>query len=84
MQIDECDPAAAVRRCAGKLGYVHLADNSRRYPGSGQIDFSKILAALQEIGYNGYLSVECFPYPSSQEAAGAALRYLKDLADAIS
>lgn len=84
MMIDECDPAAAVRRCAGKLGYVHLADNSRRYPGSGQIDFSKILAALQEIGYNGYLSVECFPYPSSQKAAGAALRYLKDLADAMS
>lgn len=79
MMIDECDPAGAVRRCAGKLGYMHFADNSRRYPGSGQIDFSGILAALEEIGYQGYLSVECFPYPSPEEAARSALCHLKAL-----
>lgn len=84
MMIDECDPVDAIRRCAGKLGYVHFADNSRRYPGSGQIDFFKILAALREIGYEGYLSVECFPYPSSEEAAGAALKHLKALAGRLS
>lgn len=80
MMIDECDPVQAVHRCAGKLGYFHVADNSRRYPGSGQIDFSRILSALKEIGYEGYLSVECFPEPTPEEAAGRAISYLRALA----
>ena len=36
MGIDEYDPIEAIHRCRGRLGYFHLADNSRRYPGSGQ------------------------------------------------
>lgn len=77
MGIDECDPVAAIRRCKGRLGYFHLADNSRQYPGSGQFDFGKMLAALEEIGYDGYLSVECLPLPSSQEAAKRGLAHMK-------
>ena len=79
MGIDECDPVEAIRLCRGKLGYFHLADNSRRYPGSGQFDFSCMLNALEEIGYDGYLSVECLPWPTGEEAAQRALMFLKDL-----
>lgn len=77
MGVDECDPVTAIRRCGDRLGYFHLADNSRRYPGSGQFDFRKILRALDEIDYKGYLSVECFPYPNSEIAASRAITYLK-------
>lgn len=77
MGIDECDPVEAIRCCKGKLGYFHLADNSRRYPGSGQFDFRKILQALEEIDYDGYLSVECFPYPNPEIAATRAITHLK-------
>lgn len=77
MGVDECDPVAAIRRCGDRLGYFHLADNSRRYPGSGQFDFKKILKALDEIDYRGYLSVECFPYPSAEIAASRAITHLK-------
>ena len=56
MNIDECDPVAAIRRCKGRLGYFHLADNSRRYPGTGLLDFKRMFEALEEIGYDGYLS----------------------------
>ncbi|CUH95114.1 hypothetical protein P22_1183 [Propionispora sp. 2/2-37] len=79
MGISECDPAAAIRRCKGKLGYMHLADNSRCYPGSGQLDFQKILGSLSEIAYNGYLSVECLPEPDGWTAAERAAAYLKNL-----
>lgn len=79
MGIDECDPVEAIRRCKGKLGYFHLADNSRQYPGSGQFDFKRILDALDEIGYDGYLSVECLPKPTGEEAAKRAVSYLDDL-----
>lgn len=83
MGIDECDPVKAIRRCKGKLGYIHLADNSRQYPGSGQFDFERILQTLKEIGYEGYLSVECLPYPTGEEAAASAIRLLRPLAESL-
>ncbi len=79
MNIDETDPYEAIRLAGKKLGYVHLADNSRRYPGSGQLNFRKTLEALQEADYQGYLSVECFPYPNGKEAAAKAIQYLNSL-----
>ena len=79
MNIDECDPVAAIRRCKGKLGYFHLADNSRRYPGSGQLDFKAQFEALDEIGYDGYLSIECLPYPTREEAAKQGIAYVKSI-----
>lgn len=78
MGIDETDPVAAIRLCGKKLGYMHFADNSRCYPGSGQFDFRKILRALEDAGYNGYLSVECLPKPSGTAAAQQAISHLLD------
>ena len=77
MGIDENDPVAAIKLCRGKLGYMHFADNSRQYPGSGQFDFQKIIKALYEIGYDGYFSVECLPVPNGKIAAQRALAHLK-------
>jgi sugar phosphate isomerase/epimerase len=57
---------------------MHIADNTRRFPGSGQFDFQRILKALDEVGYEGYLSVECIPEPSGEEAAAQAIRFLTD------
>lgn len=79
MNIDECDPVAAIRRCKGRLGYFHLADNSRRYPGSGQLDFKTMFETLEEIGYDGYLSIECLPYPTHEEAAKKGIEYVKNI-----
>ncbi len=79
MNIDECDPVAAIRRCKGRLGYFHLADNSRWYPGSGQLDFKAQFEALEEIGYDGYLSIECLPRPTHEEAAAKGIAYVKKI-----
>lgn len=79
MEIDESDPAEAIRRCKGRLGYFHLADSSRLYPGNGQFDFKKVFEALDEIDYDGYLSVECLPRPTGEEAAKKAMEYLNSV-----
>lgn len=76
MNIEELDPCQAIRMCGKKLGYFHVADNSRRYPGSGQLDFKKILGTLDEIGYQGYVSVECIPEPDRVTAAKRAIAHL--------
>lgn len=79
MNIEETDPVEAIHLAGQHLGYFHLADNTRRYPGSGQLYFEKYLTALEDIGYNGYLSVECLPYPNGPSAAEHAIKYLKSL-----
>ena len=76
MNIEECDPYAAIRLAGKRLGYFHVADNSRRYPGSGQLDFKRLLAALKEIDYRGWVTVECIPEPDRETAAKLALAHL--------
>lgn len=76
MNIEETDPYEAIRLCGDRLGYFHVADNTRLYPGSGQLDFKKILAALDEIGYSGWVTVECIPRPDRLTAAAKALEHL--------
>lgn len=77
MGMEEGDPYEAIRLCGDRLGYFHVADNSRRYPGSGQFDFQKILATLSEIHYSGYVTVECIPEPDRDTAAQKAIAHLR-------
>jgi sugar phosphate isomerase/epimerase len=79
MGIEETDMSAAIGRCGSRIGYVHLADNTRGYPGSGSFDFRGILGALDEAGYGGWLSVECLPDPSGPLAAERAIAFLKKI-----
>lgn len=58
INIEEADPIGAIRRTGTKLVDFHVADNNRRPAGKGHFDWSKILGALQEIGYNGHLTAE--------------------------
>jgi len=76
MNIEETDPIEAIRMCGKKLGYFHVSDNTRCYPGSGALDFGRYLSALDEIGYQGYISVECLPKPDGKTAAKRALDHL--------
>jgi len=48
-------------------------------PGVGAIDFAAVLRAIHEVGYNGWLTVELYPYLDDPDGAGrAALKYLSD------
>ena len=59
MNIEEADPPAALRAVAGHLAHVHLADNTRKQPGTGMLDFRAHFAALKAIGFDGYGALEC-------------------------
>lgn len=69
MNIEEADLAGALRTAGPAVGHIHFVDSNRRPAGLGHIDFAPIVAALQEIGYTGYLSAEAFPYPTPDAAA---------------
>ena len=59
MNIEEADMAKPILAAASQLAYVHTADNNRLQPGAGCMDFSPTFRALKEIGYAGYVSIEC-------------------------
>ncbi len=61
MNIEETDWKEPVLKCGERLGHVHIADNTRLYPGSGMIDFIPFLKALKKINYNRSLIMEIYP-----------------------
>ncbi|MGA2673835.1 MAG: sugar phosphate isomerase/epimerase family protein [Terracidiphilus sp.] len=60
--IEEKNIAAAVRSLGPRLKHLHASENDRGLLGSGHVDFPAIVAALNEIAYDGYLMIEGFGY----------------------
>jgi sugar phosphate isomerase/epimerase len=59
MNIEETDPAAALRLARDHLWLYHAADSNRQGIGRGHTDFEAQLSALAGIGYAGPIILEC-------------------------
>ena len=60
MNIEEADPAQAIRLAGGRLGYFHVGESNRGFLGSGTVDFPAIFDALVESGYDDWVTFESF------------------------
>lgn len=81
MHIEEPNMAHTVRECGDVIGHVHLADNTRKEPGTGDIDFRPVFAALREAGFSGYMAFECGLSGPAEEALPNSVRFLRALMD---
>jgi len=61
MNIEERDPAGAIREAGSLLVNMHVSDSQRGPVGHGHTDFAAIMKALKEIGYQGALTMEPLP-----------------------
>jgi sugar phosphate isomerase/epimerase len=59
MSIEEADIGAAIRAAGGHIEHVQLGDSDRLEPGHGHYDWPETLDALEAIGYDGWLAMEC-------------------------
>jgi D-psicose/D-tagatose/L-ribulose 3-epimerase len=59
MNIEEADLASAIRVAGEHLFLFHAADSNRQAVGRGHTDFLDVMRALQDIGYDGSIIVEC-------------------------
>ncbi|MDF1479219.1 hypothetical protein PYV02_09015 [Leifsonia sp. H3M29-4] len=59
MSLEEVSIPAALRRVSGWLAHVRLGDSNRLEPGAGHTVWTEVLSALDEIGYDGWLAMEC-------------------------
>ncbi|MBI3678882.1 MAG: sugar phosphate isomerase/epimerase [Acidobacteria bacterium] len=71
--IEEKDVAAAYRTAGRRLKHVHTCENDRGIPGSGHIEWPAVFAALGDIGYDGWLTIESFGFNIPEIAAAAAI-----------
>jgi D-psicose/D-tagatose/L-ribulose 3-epimerase len=90
INIEESDIYQAIRNTGPRMVDFHVADNNRRPPGEGTLDWAKIIATLKESGYTeGPLTVEFVvpmdrsPLREQEEAAGteateAELKFIRD------
>ena len=73
MHIEETNSPKSILNAADKIKHVHVADNTRFEPGTGDIDFAGIIKALRDTGYDGYLAYECSVSGESVEQKQTAL-----------
>jgi sugar phosphate isomerase/epimerase len=77
MGIAEADIPASLRAANERIVYVHVADSNRQQPGRSPLDFRPGFRALKEIGYDGYLGIECRvagPYDDAIRETAAHIR----------
>ena len=80
------DPADVIRSQADQVAHVHLEDIGKNrvhqhlLPGDGVIDFPAVFAALEAVGYGGWVTVELYPFvATAAETARRAMKHLRPM-----
>jgi sugar phosphate isomerase/epimerase len=69
------DPATTIPRVAKYIRHFHLEDiaatrvHHHLVPGEGAIDFAATFRAIRQIGYDGWVTIELYPYVDDPDAA---------------
>jgi sugar phosphate isomerase/epimerase len=85
------DLPQAITKLAPHIRHYHVEDiaasrvHHHLVPGTGAIDFTEVLAAIRRTGYNGWLTVELYPFLDDPDAAArGALEVLRPLVETAS
>ncbi len=72
MQITEGDLCGRLKEGFDQVGYLQLADHpGRNEPGTGEIHYNRVLREAYDLGYRGFVGLECRPKTTELEAAKA-------------
>ncbi len=75
--IEEKSQASAIATVADVFAHVHISENDRGTPGTGQVRWDEAFGALKATGYDGWLVIEAFGRALPDLAA--ATRVWRDL-----
>lgn len=78
MNIEEANPAAALRLAGDTLGYFHIGESNRGYLGDGVINFDLIFDALLDINYARDITFESFSTAVVDESLSLACAIWRD------
>jgi D-psicose/D-tagatose/L-ribulose 3-epimerase len=73
MNIEEKNPADAIRRAGPHVGHIHASASDRGTPGNDNVDWPRIATALKDIRYDGAVVIESFTQDVKVIARAAAI-----------
>ena len=74
MQLNEGSLCDHIRAYADQFGHIHVADAPGRHePGTGEIHYPAVFAALEQAGYRGIIGYELFPKTDTKTAVRAIM-----------
>lgn len=79
MQVMQGDLVPTYERLKDRIAHIQVADNpGRNEPGTGEINYRYVFAALDRLGYDGYVGCEYKP-SAGQAGTTAGLAWMKEL-----
>ena len=75
INIEEKSMTEPIERIGANVGHFHLCETNGGAPGSGHLDFKAVFAALDAVGYAGWVSVKNYRQPWNV-AAETAMQHL--------
>jgi sugar phosphate isomerase/epimerase len=80
MSSEQQSVTEVIRSAKGHVAHVQVNDPNLLGPGMGEVKYEPIVAALREIGYDGWLSVEAFNFKAGAERmARESIDYLRKM-----
>jgi sugar phosphate isomerase/epimerase len=79
MSIEESDLPASIRNAGSLIRHVHLADSNRLLPGYGHTDWPACIQALSDVGFTGFLNLECGVLGDTELELPKTARFLRRL-----
>ena len=92
--IEEKSQAAGVASVVGAFAHVHISENDRGVPGTGQVRWDEAFRAIKKTGYDGWLVIEAFGralpdlaaatrvwrdlFPSADDVYTQGIRFIKE------
>lgn len=79
MNIEETSMTEPILRAGQELKHFHLCESNGDFLGSGHLDIPLLLTTLDDIGYQGFVSVKVYRQPW-EAAASATIDYFRSIA----
>ncbi|MDR1132810.1 MAG: sugar phosphate isomerase/epimerase [Synergistaceae bacterium] len=79
MSLEENDLPMSIISAAKWIRHVHLGDSNRLEPGMGHTDWKSCLNALRDIGYDGFLNLECALSDDPERSLPRVAEYIRSM-----
>ncbi len=79
MNIEDISFRDSILASKGRISNLHAPGSHRWAAGTGHLDYAEVFDALDEIGYDGYITLEAFAKPDTTTCAKQSIEFYKEM-----
>jgi sugar phosphate isomerase/epimerase len=83
MNIEDASFRESILSAKGMISNIHAPGSHRRATGSGHLDYDEIFIALQDINYQGYITLEAFAEPDAITCAKQSAEFIRNKIESL-